>query len=237
MNRTHCMLSALTLFATTPLFAQADLDVQAFAKQLAGPPAEIEAMRAPSPVDATIHSRSALLPVRFADTEAGEAAWRTTVPIENGSLRFLVFAPRQASWQVGMVGASGRSTEAGALAARVIDTDFGIGEARIPAVRYDFDNLQGDRWGIELRSGSNAAGGFILVEGDADTELASYPTHTRQLVGERLGLTALLTSSADDTVRVGKKAGGITEAVIRVTAPDGSQAQYAMFDDGHHDDG
>ena len=237
MNPTHCMLSALTLFAATPLLAQADFDTQAFAKQLAGPPAEIEAMRAPSPVEATIHSRSALLPVRFADTEAGEAAWRTTVPIENGSLRFLVFAPRQASWQVGMVGASGRSTEAGALAARVIDTDFGIGEARVPAVRYDFDNLQGDRWGIELRGGSDAAGGFVLVEGDADTELASYPTHTRQLVGERLGLTALLTSSADDAVRVGRKAGGITEAIIRVTAPDGSQALYPMYDDGRHDDG
>lgn len=237
MNRMPCMLSALTLFAAAPLFAQGNVDVQPFAKQLAGPPAEIEAMRAPSPVEATIHSRSALLPVRFAGTEAGGSSWRTNVPVENGSLRFLVFAPRLANWQVGMVGASGRSTEAGALATRVIDTDFGIGEARVPAVRYDFDNLQGDNWGIELRGSANAAGGYVLVEGDAATELASYQTHARQLVGERLGLTALLTTTAGDAVSVGRKAGRIAEAVIRVTAPDGSQAQYAMYDDGRHDDG
>ncbi|MBX3692840.1 choice-of-anchor X domain-containing protein [Dokdonella sp.] len=237
MNRTHRLLSAVTLFAAAPLFAQGDVDVHSFAKQLAGPAAEIEAMRAPSPVDATIHSRSALLPVRFAGSGVGGSTWQTTLPIESDTLRFLVFAPAQANWQIDMVGASGRSMEAAALAARVIGTDFGIGEARVPTVRYDFDNLQGDNWSLKLRSTADAGDGFILVEGDAATELASYQTHTRQLVGERLGLTALLTASTDADVRVGRKAGRITEAFIRVTAPDGSVSQHPMFDDGRHDDG
>ena len=233
MNRTQSTLSTLILFAATPLFAQGDADVQAFAKQLAGPPAEMAAMRATSPTDGTIHSRSALLPVRF----DGKSEWQTALPVEDGTLRFLVFAPTQVNWQVDLVGASGRSVEAAALATQVIDTDFGIEQSRVPARRYDFDNLQGDRWTLKLGSGANATDGYVLIEGDAATELASYPTHARQLVGERLGLTALLTTSSDHEVSVGGKAGRITQAILRVTAPDGSVSQHAMFDDGRHDDG
>jgi hypothetical protein len=233
VNRTQSTLSTLLLFAATPLFAQGDVDALPIAKQLAGPPSELAAMRSPSPTESTIHSRSALLPVRF----AGKSEWQTALPVENGALRFLVFAPAQMNWQVDLVGASGRSVEAAALATQVIDTDFGIEQSRVPARRYDFDNLQGDRWTLKLGNSAGATDGYVLVEGDASTELASYQTHTRQLVGERLGLTALLTTSIDTEVRVGGKAGRITQAIIRVTAPDGSVSQHAMFDDGRHDDG
>ncbi len=236
MNRTYLVLSVVSLLAAVSLPAHAQVDTTAsFAKQLAGPASEIPAMRAPSPVDATIHSRSALLPVQFGD-QAATRHWQGTVPVENGKLRFLVFAPAQADWQVEMSNGSGRGVAAAALATRVFDTDFGIGEARVPAVRYDYDNLQGDRWTLSLR-GNTAGDGFILIEGDPATELASYPTHARQLVGERLGVTALLTTSLDDNVRVGSKAGRIDQALLRVTAPDGSRTTYPMFDDGRHDDG
>ena len=237
MNRTQLSLSTLALFAAAPLMAQGDVDVQPFAKQLAGPPAEIAAMRAPSPTESTIHSRSALLPVRFAADGTGGQSWQGALPVENGVLRFLVFAPAQAQWQVDLVGASGRSVEAGALATRVVDTDFALGEARVPTVRYDFDNLQGDQWNLKLSSPAGAGDGFVLIEGDAGTELASYPTHARQLVGERLGVAAVLTTSNDHDVLVGRKAGRITHAILRVTAPDGRVSEHPMFDDGRHDDG
>jgi hypothetical protein len=238
VNRTQLALSALALSISAPLIAgEAVADVSSFAKQLSGPASEIASMRAPSPVDATIHSRTALLPVHFSGASPSEQSWQATLPVENGKLRFLVFEPSDANWQVDMVSAAGLASPAASGASRVIASDFGIENARVPATRYDFDELQGDTFTLRLRGATAGKNGYLLVEGDAATELASYQTHARQLVGQRLGLTALLTSSLSDSVRVGNTAGRINQASIRVTAPDHSEATYPMFDDGQHDDG
>lgn len=238
MNRTQLAISVLALSISAPLMAaDKPVDVTAFAKQLSGPASEMSKMRAPSPVEAAIHSRTALLPVHFSNTDSAERSWQSTLPVENGKLRFLVFEPVDSNWQVDLVTDSGQEVSAASRASRVFGTDFGIEQARVPAMRYDYDNLQGDNWTLRLNSSAGAKDGFVLVEGDAATELASYQTHTRQLVGQRLGLTALLTTSNDDKLRVGNTAGRINQALIRVTAPDKSTATYPMFDDGRHDDG
>ncbi|MGB0134904.1 choice-of-anchor X domain-containing protein [Dokdonella sp.] len=238
MNRTQLALSLLALSISAPLIAAENSSVaMSFAKQLSGPASEIDNMRAPSPVDATIHSRSALLPVQFSGAGSSERSWQATLPIENGKLRFLVFEPADANWQVDMLTASGRSAPAASRAARVTQSDFGIEQARVPATRYDFEKIDGDSWTLKLRSAAGSKDGFVLIEGDEATELASYQTHTRQLVGQRLGLTALVTTSNNDSVQVGNRAGRISQANIRVTAPDGTRSSYPMFDDGRHNDG
>ncbi len=238
MNRTQLALSVLAMFISAPLMAeQTSADVTSFAKQLSGPASEIESMRAPSPVDAAIHSRTALLPVHFSDAKPGERSWQSTLPVENGKLRFLIFEPADSNWQVDLLTASGREVSAASQASRVFDTDFGIEQARVPVMRYDYDNLQGDSWTLKLRSTAGAKDGFVLIEGDEATELTSWQSDKRQLVGQRVGLTALLTTSADDSVRVGETAGRINQAIIRVTAPDKGIANYPMFDDGRHNDG
>ena len=238
MNRTQLSLSVLALFISAPLVAaESSTDVSSFAKQLSGPASEIESMRAPSPVDAAIHSRSALLPVQFSDNGSGERSWQGTLPVENGKLRFLVFEPDDSNWQVNLITAAGREVSAASQASRVFDTDFGIEQARVPVMRYDYDNLQGDNWTLKLNSTAGSKDGFVLIEGDEATELTSWQADRRQLVGQRVGLTALLTTSANDSVRVGKTAGRINQAIIRVTAPDRIEASYPMFDDGRHNDG
>ncbi len=238
VNRTLLASSVLAMFISVPLMAaDGSVDVTSFSKQLSGPASEIASMRAASPVDATIHSRTALLPVHFGAAGSSERSWQATLPVENGKLRFLVFEPADTNWQVDLVTASGREVSAASQASRVLNSEFGIERSNVPVTRYDYDNLQGDNWTLKLRSASGAKDGFILIEGDEATELASWQTHSRQLVGQRLGLTALLTTSADDKVRVGKTAGRINQAIIRVTAPDKTTATYPMFDDGRHDDG
>nr|WP_221282009.1 choice-of-anchor X domain-containing protein [Chiayiivirga flava] len=208
------------------------------AKQLSGPPSEIAAMRAVDPVEATIHSKSALLPVRFATSKSGERSWSGALPVENGALRFLTFSGADAGWQVDLVAPSGRVMPAASLAKRALRTDFGLDDARVPASQYEFAGLQNGSWTLKLRGNAGARDGFVLIEGDDATELASYQTHKRQRVGERIGLTALLTATReDDSVLLGKAAGRIDSAVLRVTAPDGAQTTYPMFDDGRHGDG
>ncbi len=238
MNRTQLALSVLALSISAPLLAaETPADVTPFAKQLSGPASEIASMRASSPVDASIHSRTALLPVHFSADGSGERSWQSTLPVENGKLRFLVFEPADTSWQVDLVTATGREVSAASQASRVLSSDFGIEQARVPAMRYDYDNLQGDNWTLKLRSPAGAKDGFVLIEGDEATELTSWQTHKRQLVGQRIGLTALLTTSINDAIRVGSTAGRISQATLRVTAPDRSSANYPMFDDGRHNDG
>ncbi len=238
MNRNQLALSFLALFMSAPLVAgESPADVTPFAKQLSGPASEIASMRAPSPVDATIHSHSALLPVHFSSATGGERSWQATLPVENGKLRFAIFEPAESNWQINLVTATGREVSAASQASRVIDTDFGIEQARVPAIRYDYDNLKGDNWTLKLNSPAGTKDGYVLIEGDKATELASWQTHTRQWVGQRLGLTALLTTSLNEGVRVGITAGRINQATIHVTAPDHSIADYPMFDDGRHNDG
>ncbi|HET9031886.1 MAG TPA: hypothetical protein VFN25_03165, partial [Dokdonella sp.] len=94
-------------------------DVSSFAKQLSGPASEIESMRTPSPVDAAIVSRSALLPVHFDNNGSTERSWQSTLPVENGKLRFLVFEPSDSNWQVDLVTESGREVSAASQASRV----------------------------------------------------------------------------------------------------------------------
>jgi hypothetical protein len=240
--RKYLLLSILgALSAGTALAAgeQAVTFDRAFAKQLAGPASEIRSMRAPSPVEATIHSKAALLKVNFHSDKAGRKTWTSNIPVEKDSLRFLVFADTESSqrWQANLVNANGRGI-ARTLSGTMHNTHFGMNEASIPATQYEYVGLSDGSLNLTLEADAKAKDGFVLIEGDSSTELASYPTHLRQLVGERIGVTALLTRThGEDKVLVGKAAGRIDSAVLRVTAPDGSEKIYPMFDDGLHDDG
>ena len=242
MNRKILLLSMWTaLFASASLFAQ---DFSTFdpagAKQLAGPPSEMAAMRAASPVEATIHSRTALLPVQFSADRGGQMRWQAELPLERDEVSLLVFsgAEMSADWQLDMQAGRARTIYRDAVASRVAPAEFGIEGATVPAMRYDYTGLQGDRFTLGLRAPAGASNGFVLVQGDAATELASYPTRLGQVVGQPLGVTALLTGgSADDKLQIGTRAGRIDSAQLHVTTPDGVTRTYPMFDDGQHEDG
>ena len=207
-------------------------------KQLSGPPSEFASMRAPDPVEATIHSHSALLPVEMLASKSG-SRWGAQLPVENGKLRFALLMPEGASMDVSLSGPRGQKMNPAATAKHVSLSSFGIEGAQVPAQMYTFENLSKGTWSISLASLSkNLGSGYLLLEGDTDTELASYATHSRQLVGETLGLTAQLTGmSAIGKAVTGPGAGRIERATLVVTGPDGQIESFPMFDDGLHADG
>lgn len=207
-------------------------------KQLAGPPSDFSAMRAPDPVNATIYSHSALVPVAMFASKAGTRG-QSNLPVENGMLRFAVLGPDSASFEIQLNGPRGQKLRGSDAAKAGASSSFGVDGAQVPARVYGFQNLAKGTWSIELRSKArHSEPGFLLIEGDERTELASYATHSRQLVGETLGLTAQLAASDTQGEGVlGAAAGHIDRATLKVTGPDGQAADYPMFDDGQHADG
>ncbi len=149
-------------------------------KQLAGPPEEFAQMRAPDPAESAILSKSALLPVELAP--AGQSArWQGSLPVENGHLRFMVLSGDQA-WEAAVAAPqlTGARTAAVATPLQAQRTLLGTAEHGTSGVRYAVKSARNGAWSLTLQSSSPVAQrGYVLMEGDARTQLASY-LRTRQ---------------------------------------------------------
>ncbi|MFL3628428.1 choice-of-anchor X domain-containing protein [Xanthomonas campestris] len=207
-------------------------------KQLAGPPEEFAQMRAPDPAESAILSKSALLPVELAPAGAS-ARWQGSLPVETGHLRFMVLAGDQ-QWDAAV--AAPRVAGARAAAAPQLQaqrTQLGSVDSGTSGMRYAVDAAQNGVWSLTLQSASpTAQRGYVLMEGDPRTQLASYPRHRHQQVGQSLTLNALLSGSdAQGASLLAAQAGQIDQASLRVLDPQGTARTFAMADDGKHDDG
>lgn len=195
-------------------------------------------MRTPDPAESAILSKSALLPVEL--TPAGNAArWQGTLPVENGHLRFMVLAGDQA-WDAAVAaprGAGARAVDAPQLQAQ--RTVLGTADNGTTGMRYAVDAAQNGNWSLTLQSASPLAQrGYVLMEGDARTQLAAYPRDRQHLVGKSLTLNAMLSGSdARGATLLASQAGQIDTASLRVIDPQGAVRVLPMADDGAHDDG
>jgi len=229
LQRLAAAVLAATCF-TAPAFAD---DI--VPKQLAGTPDDFAALAPLDPAAAAIGSKTALIPVRM----SGKArSWQGTLPVENGKARFLVFSGGAAQWDVQLVAPDGAPKSARDLGLRSKRTPFGVEGDSHDADLFELDGVAPGAWTLKLSAkGGEANDGFVLIEGDEATELSSYQTHKRQLLGQRIGLAGVLTVSDAKGTRLGAAAGRIDSATLRVTAPDGSVETFAMYDDGAHGDG
>ncbi|CAE6699023.1 choice-of-anchor X domain-containing protein [Xanthomonas arboricola] len=231
--------SLLSLLCTLSLVSTPLAAAELQPKQLAGPPEEFAQMRAPDPAESAILSKSALLPVEL--TPAGKSArWQGTLPVENGHLRFMVLAGDQ-PWEAAVTA----PRVAGARAAAVTPqmqaqrTLLGSAESGTSGMRYAVESAQNGNWALTLQSSTRVAQrGYVLMEGDARTQLASYPRHRRQQVGQSLTLNSLLSGNdAAGASLLTAQAGQIETASLRVIDPQGGIRTLPMADDGQHDDG
>ncbi|WP_045766995.1 choice-of-anchor X domain-containing protein [Xanthomonas albilineans] len=211
-------------------------------KQLAGPPEEFAQMRAPAPAETAILSRSALLPVEFSPAHSGSPAqWHATLPVENGQLHFLVLSDGH-DWQPRLIAPTATNATNAVLTPSAQTSRLGTGNATVQTRDYHVDSAANGDWTLTLQADSNTAQrGYVLLEGDARTQLASYPSDRRQLQrGQRISITALLSGiDAQGAIALGNStsAGRIDNAQLRVIAPDGTVSQWPMADDGRHGDG
>lgn len=207
-------------------------------KQLAGPASEMAQMRAPSPAAGAIHSKSALIPVELVSDKSGRQTWHMDLPVERPELQVLLLAGEAHGWELSLRGPSGQSYKAAELAAKVAPGEFGLEGERFASQLFQFGRLQKGGWSLEVSAPTGAQRqGFLLIEGDAGTELSSHPAHLDFHAGGSIALTAQLSGEAKGGVVLGHDAGQIDDAWIRVTRPDGKVETVAMFDDGLHADG
>ncbi|WP_434031549.1 choice-of-anchor X domain-containing protein [[Pseudomonas] boreopolis] len=235
------MSRSMTLFVVSALswWSCSGHAAELVPKQLAGPPEEFAQMRAPDPASAAILSKSALLPVELAP-QTGGAQWRGNLPVENGRLRFMVL-DNGAGWQVaaGEPGGTLRADAANAAPLQAAAATLGMQASSVRGVRYAFEGARNGQWNLQLRASTpQAQRGYVLLEGDERTQLASYPRDRQRQLGRPLALNAVLTGdSAAGEARLGMDAGRIERAELRIVAPDGSLSTVAMADDGFHSDG
>ncbi len=233
VRKTMAVMAGFLLAAPCAQAAQA---LQA--KQLAGPPSDFAAMRTPAPAASAILSKTALIPVALTTGKSG-AGWSTRIPVEGERLRVVVLSGGDRSWKLSMTSATGERRDAASLAKSMAASQFGLGGDTHPADIYTLDDISTGTWQVSIDAPAAAArNGFLLVEGDAATELSSHVAHGRHLVGESQAIVASLAHTAsDDRIALGNAAGRIARASLRVTAPDGSRSEHPMADDGASDDG
>ncbi|MFC6840341.1 choice-of-anchor X domain-containing protein [Xanthomonas theicola] len=233
MSRLYFSIVSLSFALILPMAAQAE---ELVPKQLAGPPEEFTQMQSPDPAQSATLSKSALLPVQLT-AQAGGARWEGALPAENGHLRFMVFSG-DADWQVAAT-APGKLLQANAAMLKGQATTLGASVAGAKGVFYAVDKAADGAWTLQLRSNlSKPQQGYLMVEGDERTELASYLRNRHQLVGQPLTLNTVLGGSdARGRALLGAQVGRVKRAELRIIAPDGEERTVAMTDDGMHGDG
>ncbi len=227
---TRALASALVLVSTSALASGL------VPKQLAGPPEEFSAMQPADPARAAVISKSALIPLQFVAGKSGAPSWSGRLPVENGRARFLLLAEPGSEPVVRLRHPNGGDWQnAKSLAHSAKSAELALEGAAIPGQYYAFDGLGEGDWSLELLAKDAAAPAFLLIEGNPDTELVSYPTHREHKLGVTQQVVAMLAHSEGEGPA---ELGGVelAKASLRLTAPDGGSQQLPMFDDGQHGD-
>ena len=142
----RAMLGATLMLGTGAAFA-VDAGPPMLPKQLAGPPGEFEAMRAPDPADAAILSRSALLPVVF--DASGRADLR--LPLHAGRLDAMLLSGGS-DWSPRLVSPSGIEMDAARLAGHARTSRLGGEHDGQPGTVIRMDGIARGDWTLRLQA-------------------------------------------------------------------------------------
>lgn len=232
-TRVRAIVAALSLVIAGASAAQQDF------KQLSGPAEEFAALRPADPAAAAISSRSALIPVALQQSADGRWGWQSELAVDGSDLRLLLLAGGDTGWQIALTAPGARtSIPAASLRSSFEQSRYGMAGNDHPAELHGFSNLQTGRWTIQVQAARPVSTrGFLLVEGAGPDRLVAQQTAYNQRRGERLGFTARL--AAEDSLggKEERLAGRMDSAILRVSAPDGSERRFVMVDDGRHADG
>ncbi len=227
------------------------------AKQLAGPPEEFALMKVADPALSSINSKSAVIPVQFKQDKQGSWRWETNLPIDSQDFKFLVFSRDSKNWDIQMrdpltnlmqTPKASQFQSINDLKTESKSVQYGMESNKLPATRYDFENMQQGNWTLSITTKDvENLDGYLLIGGDDDYRLNSYKSGGKQVVNntihyvtegvidnERRLIGRDNTNSGKGMLR--RNSNLIDTAYLQVTNPDGEQIKYKMYDDGLHGD-
>ncbi|PIP78984.1 MAG: conditioned medium factor [Gammaproteobacteria bacterium CG22_combo_CG10-13_8_21_14_all_40_8] len=233
------------------------------AKQLAGPSEEFSQLQTPDPQLSAIQSKTAMIPVQFKNDGKGNWTWQSDLAIDNKDLQMLILAKEQKDWSISLrdpvtqLPQNLKEAEFHPIDSVKSDSHqvkFGMEGAKFPAVRYGFKDIESGHWTLQISTHKpEALPGFVVVGGNEAYQLRSFPTENKQIVGHPIhfvtqGVIAkpsntVFNQAALDEQSITSLSSNpllpnelIEKALLKVTDPDGSKHQYAMYDDGLHGD-
>lgn len=241
------LLVTLTTQAKTPI-----------AKQLSGPPDEIEFIQKADPSDSAIISKTALIPIELIQSKSGDWQWETNLDIDGENPKMLLFTKDSDSWQVNIIqDGIDQLINVDDLISKKSSTSYGIEAQKYPATQFDLQNIGNGSYNLSINSANPAeTEGFLLFSSDSPHKLQSFVVSSGQLVGDVISVNAQAITTWDslsmiqDDFRVVDEPlfmNGFTptneslvvynqymidESLLIIRAPDGSVFTRQMFDDG-----
>jgi len=206
-------------------------------KQIAAPPSDFTQLEMPEPVQTGVHSRSALIPVTLSQNGAGQWAWTGRLPVDDGErVALMLFAPDGEAWNLSLQQPNGRF----AAATSTQEGEFGLAEQSFPGQLYIFEGIDTGQHLVQVAAAApKNTSGYLLVSSQSSIQLYTHLSSYNLRVGEQVGL---VTYAYNNGATSGSNAptpltNVIQKATAIFTAPDGSQTEVAMADDGLHADG
>lgn len=238
--RTAALLAwAWCIFAGQPAQAAPGDDF----KQLAGPPAEMSALRLPDPATLGTRSKAAMLPVQ-ADKKGH---WTARLPVDAADgLQMMLLAPQGANWQLSVTTPAGDAfnLRTGAASRNITQqySSVTFDGASFPAEVFTFEQSATGFWTIAIDLPAETApgtAGYFVVNSATPYRLYSYLDTNETVTGRPVALVAKLSDQATAPVtdQPAPFIKGLTQAVARIQMPDGQMLETPLYDDGQHRDG
>ncbi len=229
------LILALTL--TSGVMAQERL----VPKQLAGPIEELQTgvMAKADPIEAAIHSKSAMVPVQLTQDKGGDWIWKGEIAADGPNMRVVLFSGED-SWDLSLAEpGSQKMTAAGRLSTSLERTSLDMGGASFTGDYYQFDQPAPGAWKAAVSATAPAQDqGYLLVASDSPNHLLTYKASGEQLVGQEIGFLAFgYTKQRELPTQAKAEIGMVQSANLRLTTPAGVERVVSMADDGLHGDG
>lgn len=212
------------------------------AKQLAGPPSEFAQMREAQPEASALISKSALLPISLTQNKQGLWQWQGQLPVETSNLRLAVFTGAAEDWQLSLRAPfSTRAQSFDTLAKDRVETLYGMDNNEYPADYYSFEGMAAGEYTFSVEAPSaTQTEGFVLISSEGPERLRAYVTSNGARTGEVVNVVAhgvMLDQYAKKSAETTVASDMLSDAYLRITAPNGEIFTELMFDDGLHQDG
>lgn len=209
-------------------------------KQLSGPIEEAHTgvMARANPLDAAIHSKTALIAVNLAPTKSGDWRWQGELAVDSEAFSLVMFSGQE-TWDVNLRHSLAKAaTPAHLMAVHMERGEVSFGNSAFEGDYYRIERARPGQWAVSVEAdGSFDGQGYLLYGSESPYRLLSYKADTPQLVGEKIGFVGYGYRQSDDGPKTRMNLGLVDKAWLRVTAPSGEVFTQAMVDDGGSGDG